>query len=261
MPVAALIAAGELFGVGENSIRVALTRLRAACRLERDERGRYRLGAGAEPVDRLVRSWRDIEERTRPWAGSWVGLHRAGLRRARGATRARTQRALRLMGFENLLPGMAVRPDNLRGGVEGVRETLADLGLGPALVFQLDDLDQASEARARGLWDGVELAAGYARSASELAESEERLAHAEEADAMVESFLLGGRMIRQLVFDPLLPEPIVPGEARRGLVVAMKRYDRAGRRAWAGFMKRVGSPHAGAPADTRGARAAAGLAS
>ena len=48
MPVRALVAAGRSFGIAENSIRVALTRLHAAGTVERDERGRYRLGARAE---------------------------------------------------------------------------------------------------------------------------------------------------------------------------------------------------------------------
>ena len=51
---------------------------------------------------------------------------------------------------------------------------------------------------------------------------------------MVESFLLGGRVIRQLVLDPLLPEPILPVGERDALAGAMRRYDRLGRACWAG---------------------------
>ena len=65
---------------------------------------------------------------------------------------------------------------------------------------------------------------------------------------MVESFLLGGRVIRELVLDPQLPEPLAPEAERRALVAAMRRYDRAGRRAWASFMSRLGAPHMSAPA-------------
>lgn len=65
---------------------------------------------------------------------------------------------------------------------------------------------------------------------------------------MVESFLLGGRVIRELVLDPLLPEPLAPEAERRALVSAMRRYDRAGRRAWASFMTRYGAPHVSSPA-------------
>ncbi len=42
-PVRALLEAAELFGIRENSLRVALVRLRAGGLVERDERGCYRL--------------------------------------------------------------------------------------------------------------------------------------------------------------------------------------------------------------------------
>jgi len=68
---------------------------------------------------------------------------------------------------------------------------------------------------------------------------------------MVESFKLGGRVIRELVGDPLLPEPLLPVAERRALVTALRRYDRAGRRIWASFMARYGAPHIELPADGR----------
>ena len=74
---------------------------------------------------------------------------------------------------------------------------------------------------------------------------------------MQESFLLGGRVIRELVSDPLLPDALAPAAERRGLVAAMRRYDRIGRRLWAGFMARHGAPHAALPADGLAAAASA----
>jgi len=62
------------------------------------------------------------------------------------------------------------------------------------------------------------------------------------ADALVESFLLGGRAIRTLALDPLLPEALVPSAERRALVEAMQRYDRVGRRLWAEFTPATSSP-------------------
>ena len=50
MPVAALVEAGGLFGIAENNVRVALTRMRSSGQVERDARGRYRLGAAAGPA-------------------------------------------------------------------------------------------------------------------------------------------------------------------------------------------------------------------
>ena len=47
---------------------------------------------------------------------------------------------------------------------------------------------------------------------------------------------MGGAAIRQIVLDPLLPEPIVVAKDRAALLDAMLRYDRIGRRIWAGWL-------------------------
>jgi phenylacetic acid degradation operon negative regulatory protein len=244
MPVGALVAAGGLFGIPENAMRVAVTRLLAADALARDERGRYRLGTAAAPVDERVASWRRLEERLVRWNGGWLAVQRAGLARGAGA------RALRLLGFAAFSRELALRPDNLRGGLEAVRAELRALGLPPgAPVFALHGFDAETQARACGLWDAAALRARYVRSRLALEKSEARLARAREEDAMAESFLLGGRVIRELVSDPLLPEPLASAAERRALATVMRRYARIARRLWAGFMARHGAPHAALPAD------------
>jgi len=258
MPVGALVAAGALFAIPGNGLRVALTRLLASEAVVRDERGRYRLGPSAAALNERVVSWRRLEERVRRWEGGWIGVHLGGLARGRGGTAAAAERPLRLLGFARLAPDLALRPDNLKGGVAAVREELCALGLdAAALVFALAELDAASEARARGLWDAAALRHGYARSRRELAAGEARLPRLAEGAAMLESFQLGGRVIRQLVHDPLLPEPLVPAEERRAVVAALRRYDRAGRRAWAAFLARHGAPHVALTLPTDGALAVA----
>ncbi len=253
MPVGALVAAGEHFGLSENAVRVALARLFAAGRVERDERGRYRLGSAAAPVAERVRGWRSAEAPTRRWSGGWLAVHPTRPP-GRGRARREHERALRLLGFRGLEPGLRLRPDNLRAALPELRETLAALGLGPgALVFELRDLDARAEARARGLWEVAALRAGYRRSLEELAASERRLGTLSEARAMVESFRVGGRVIRQLVLDPLLPDEILPGGERAALVDALRRYDRAGRDCWAGFLRRFDVLSHDTPADTHGA--------
>jgi phenylacetic acid degradation operon negative regulatory protein len=252
MPVRALVGAAELFGIAENSVRVALARLLATGLVERDERGQYRLGSGAGAVRDQVASWRRTEEQVQPWTGGWIGACTAGLSRAERGRLRRGTRALRLLGLRELLPGLAVRPDNLVGGVPAVRERLVRLGLAPdALVARLDDLDAASETRARRLWDADRLVAGYRRTRAELERSERRLARLAPAAAMAESFLLGGSAIRGIVFDPLLPEPLVPAGERAALVEAMRRYDRAGRATWAAFLRTAGMAAVRVPAEPR----------
>jgi phenylacetic acid degradation operon negative regulatory protein len=145
-----------------------------------------------------------------------------------------------------------VRPDNLRGGVAAARDALLALGLGPEDgVARLDGLDAATQRRTRRLWDAAALRAGYRRALDELARSERRLGRLRPDEAMVESFLLGGRVIRQLVLDPLLPEEILGSADRSRLLAAMHRYDALGRACWAPFLARFDVPHRAAPADTR----------
>jgi len=251
MPVRALVEAGAIFGLAENSVRVALTRLCAQGRVERDERGRYRQGRGVAAVSDEIRSWRRLDERVVAWRGGWIAVQPAAV--GRGAARARSEQAMRLLGFRPLTEALRVRPDNLAGGIDEARERLASLGLAPgSLVAGLSDLDRATEARARGLWEPEELADAQRAGRRALAESRARLAAAPVEEAMAETFLLGGEMIRRLVLDPLLPGEIAPTDARDALLDAMNDYDAFGRACWSAFMERHEAPHRrGTPADLR----------
>jgi phenylacetic acid degradation operon negative regulatory protein len=259
-PVGALVTAASLFDIAENSLRVALTRLCAEGRVERDARGRYRLGREAAALNEEIRSWRRAEERLVPWSGGWVGVHTAGVGRTSARRRAAHDRALRFGGLRGLAPGLFVRPDNLAGGVAGVRTRLAALGLeAPALVFSLAALDAEAERRARSLWDGAALVRAYRATIQALERSGRRLPRLPRGQAMAESFRLGGAAIRQVVLDPLLPEPIVAVRERHALVEAIRRYDRLGRRVWAGWLG-ADEPEPGQlPTDGRGTGETAAL--
>jgi phenylacetic acid degradation operon negative regulatory protein len=260
MPIAALVEAAVPFGIAGNALRVAVARLVAAGRIVRDERGRYLLGERAVPVGRRVRSWRDLARRTRPWRGDWLGVVPARVDRT--AYRQR-DKALRLLGFASFVPGLWVRPDNLTVRAAELRVELIALGLpGADLVVGLHDFDPVSERRARGLWDVPALRRGYRRSLADVEASAVRLGKLAPTRAMAESFLLGGRVVRELVLDPLLPDEICPGDERRALVERLREYDRAGRLVWAALMERWGLPFRRAPVDARAdedrGRAAAG---
>jgi len=252
MPVAALVEAGQIFGLADNNVRVALARLLAAGSIERDARGCYRLGPTAVPVREQVVSWRHIDQRIRTWEpGRWLVVDTGTVQGSAGA-RKRRERALRFLGFAELRPGLAVRPANLRESPEQTGAQLLALGLeSDALVGVLTHLSPDIEVRAAGLWDADALADGYRSSKSALASSEQQLPQLGEGEAMVESFVLGGRVMRQLIFDPLLPEPIVPAAERSALVAALRHYDRLGRACWARFLGRHDVPSLRTPADTR----------
>ncbi|MEN8183506.1 MAG: PaaX family transcriptional regulator [Myxococcota bacterium] len=236
VPVGALVRAGAIFGLGENSLRVALARLRARGLVESDERGLYRLGAAAHAVNQQVRSWRTVEDAVCPWDGSWVAVEPGELLRGDRAAVRRREGALRLLGFRAWAGRLALRPNNLLGGVEAARERLDALGVGPrALVFRLSELDAVAEGAARALWHARALEAGYEAMRARLETSAARLPTLSRKARMAESFRLGGEAVRQIVLDPLLPAPIVAAEKRGALVEAMRRYDRLGRRMWRGW--------------------------
>jgi phenylacetic acid degradation operon negative regulatory protein len=225
-----------LFGVRENSVRVALVRLAAAGMIEAAGRGSYRLGPQAEGLAGDVAHWRSSEQRVRAWKSDWIAVHLGGMRRSdRVAQRAR-DRALALLGLRELDPSLFVRPDNLAGGVAGVRERLCKLGLdAEAPVFVARQFDEAREQRARKLWDGKALTRTYRETRRKM---ENWLAHADQLEADVaarESYLVGHDAIRQLVFDPLLPEPLVDVQERHAFVEAVLRFDRAGHAIWQGL--------------------------
>jgi len=240
MPVRALVEAGALFGFEENNVRVSLSKLHAAGRVARDERGSYRLGDAAAGLADELRGWRNLEREHRAWRGQWVGAHLPRL--GRGRERRLRERALAVLGFRELEAGLHLRPDNLVGGVEGLRERFAAIApLGdPPRVFGVRDLDAAADARARALWDTKGLLADYEALADSLDESLERLPGLSEEQARVETFRVGGRVVRKLVVDPRLPAPILDPEPRRALVAATRAYDEVGRRAWAPFLAEHG---------------------
>lgn len=252
MPVRALVEAGALFGLAENGVRVALARLLARGLVERDDPGRYRLAASAAPVSRRVGGWSSADTRAQRWNGAWIGAWVGGLAKSDRAARRRDARALAFLGFAELDSGLFVRPDNLRG-VADARAGLHELGLDPAArVFAMSELDAKTDARARRLWDGPALVREQREARSEIERSTARLPRLRREAAMVETFLVGGRAIRQIALDPCLPEAIAPEAERRALIAAMREYDRAGRARWSEFMQAHEAPHRSTPVNLAG---------
>lgn len=278
LPARTAVAACALFGLRENSVRVALVRLAAAGLVEPAGRGSYRLGPRATGLATEVAPWRSSAARLEAWQGGWIAVHTApgapasaacrgtpkddrtatagGARAATaGGTRAATpggtgapspgsaraarrtrERALRLLGLRELDRGLHLRPDNLAGSAAAVRERLVRLGLdGDAAVFVARDLDPAREQRARALWDGAALNRAYRATRQRLERWLARAGRLPLADAARESFTLGHDAIHQLVFDPLLPAPLVDADVRQRFIDAVVRFDAAGQTIWKRF--------------------------
>lgn len=241
VPVGVLVEVGAVFDITGNSTRVTLARLLARGLIARDERGRYRLAEAGQAIRRHVAQWTHLESRVAPWGGGWVGACTSALPKVRKPAARRRARALDFLGFRALAPGLWLRPDNL-GGVEAVRTRVQALGLDVAApVFAAAELGP-DEDRARGLWDRTEADAGYLQLVERLDAALARLDDLPQADAMVETFVLGGAVLHALAFDPLLPEELADSSARTALVSSMRTYERRGRLLWSRFMADRGAP-------------------
>ena len=234
------ILACSLFRISENSLRVTLARLSAAGLIEMVGRGAYRLGPAARDLAGEVATWRSAETRLRPWRGGYIVVHSGALGRSDRMALQRCERALQMQGFRPFERGLHIRPNNIEPHIDDVRERLYKLGLDrEAAVFLADGLDPAREARVHQLWDGAALTQTYRQLRVQL---EDWLAGANglalEAAAR-ESFFLGGSAIRQLVFDPLLPEPFIDAAERHAFIQTVHRFDEAGRAIWNRFFASI----------------------
>ncbi|MET0591304.1 MAG: PaaX family transcriptional regulator C-terminal domain-containing protein [Polyangiaceae bacterium] len=231
------VAGCALFGIAENSARVALVRLVDEAMIEAIGRGAYSLGPKAANLAADVATWRNAEQRVRTWRGDWLAVHTAGLKRAdRAALRGR-ERAMGLLGLRELEKDLFLRPNNLAGGADAARERLHKLDADfEAPVFVLRDLDPRREKRAQTLWNSRELNAAYAATRRKL---EDWVVRAERLDVPIaarESYVLGDKAIRQIIFDPLLPEPLVDVDERKAFHEMAVRFDRMGHAIWQAFL-------------------------
>ncbi len=237
LPVRSLVQAASVFDIAENSVRVAIVRLRAEGLLESPGRGEYRLGPSAQVVNEKIHGWRTVSARVGDWDGSWAGAFTADLSRTDRPALRRRSRALRFLGFEELKTGLFLRPNNLTLGIEGIRTELAALGLDPeASVFRMDELNPDQERQARALWDSPALEQTYSKLHGDLSVSLNRLEELPLNDSVREAFLLGREGIRHVVLDPLLPEPLVDEDKRSSMVNILQSYCDKGLNLWARFL-------------------------
>jgi phenylacetic acid degradation operon negative regulatory protein len=238
LPVRSLVQAASVFDIAENSVRVAIVRLRAEGLLESPGRGEYRLGPSAQVVNDKIHGWRTVSSRVGDWDGSWAAVFTADLSRTDRPALRRRLRALRFLGFEELRPGLFLRPNNLTPGIDGIRDELTALGLDTdASVFRIEELNTDQERRARTLWDSPTLEETYSKLYGELTVSMKRLEELPLNDSVREVFLLGREGIRHVVLDPLLPEPLVDEDKRSSMVNVLQSYCDLGLNLWARFLE------------------------
>jgi len=232
LTAAQLVRGTALLGIAENNLRVALNRLVAAGTLEQPRRGIYRLGAPTAAVTRRVTSWRDFERAVRPWSGAWIAIDLGGVSRTDRPTLVRSERAQRLLGFRLLTRTLAIRPDNIEP-IGELRERARELDLAPgALMYVASELPADVDARARTLWDADKLTIAYRRANAAITRWLAEIGKRSLLDGARDAFFFGSDLLRQIIFDPRLPEPLVDVAQRRAMVDGMIKVDDVGRDLW-----------------------------
>ncbi len=227
------VRAAALFGISESNARITLLRLSAEGLITAEERGVYRLSEQAHELADAVALWRGAERRIKPWRGGYLALHRVVAAAPSAKLLRQRQRALDLHGFAPLEPQLYIRPDNRKEPAAELAQRLAKLGLEPnAQLLQVSNIVGRTEADLAALWDAAALNRSYAQLRQQLETWMQRAPRLAPEQAMRESFLLGSKAIRAVLFDPLLPEAWLDAAARKAFFQAVAEYDANGRKIW-----------------------------
>jgi len=188
LPVSALVDAGELFGITESTLRVALTRMVANGDLERAD-GSYRLSARL--LERQRRQDVALDPPVRAWDGTWEMVVVTSAGRS-AADRAELRSTLADLRLAELREGTWLRPANLHRAlpawpddlISSFTATPADDPVAlAARLWRLDDWNSTG----RHLLDAVTTAeTGAARLA------------------------VAAAVVRHLRTDPALPADLLP---------------------------------------------------
>ncbi|GAA4239657.1 PaaX family transcriptional regulator C-terminal domain-containing protein [Actinomadura meridiana] len=193
LPARYLVRVGELFGIAEGTVRVALSRMVNAGDVVQAG------GAYALTEHLLRRQARQDEGRlppTIPWDGTWeIAVITAERRPA--ADRAALRQAMSALRLAELREGTWLRPANLtRHRGAGERPEIVER----QCTFLRGYPEGAPAALAADLWDlGGWMARAHALRAAMAA-----------ATGVAERFALAAAVLRHLVNDPLLPPDLLP---------------------------------------------------
>jgi phenylacetic acid degradation operon negative regulatory protein len=233
LPVAALCRAASIMGIGEQTLRVALTRLVQQGKITARSRAVYTWNPGGHGLFQDVRNWLYKERQMAPWTGGWIGVLDSDMTRTDRATLRGHFKALELRGFKLLRNDLSLRPDNIEGGVQQVREELIALGLSPiATVIGVTSLTSEDERHAKGLWDIQSLDRSYSECLHRLEASLQATPSMSLEQAAAHTLIEGRRIIREIILDPLLPDEMFDSAKRHQLIENMTAYQGQARAIW-----------------------------
>ncbi|WP_109441820.1 PaaX family transcriptional regulator [Acinetobacter haemolyticus] len=229
-----MILAAKLFGLSENGVRVAVTRLASEGVIVTAERGVYQLSDQSHEWANVMlnRSTKGLKE-TKPWNQHYLCVFTGMLGRVDRTALKRRERALKHFGFRELELGVFVRPDNLVLSLEEILTQMKSIGLeSEAKMCYVSSFDQITESKIKELWSTETLNKNYEKYSYIIQHWLTRLPALGLEDAARESLLLGRQTISLLMNDPLLPETFVNVEARNQFACDVKKLDEVGQLLW-----------------------------
>ncbi len=229
---AALVAIMAEFGVSEDAVRAALSRLCRDGRLERVKDGRrtaYRLSPDARATAEQ-RGRRLVRYGTEPvtWDGVWTCVA-FSVPEADRHLRSSFRNRLRSLGMGPLFDGFWISPHPI---LDAVGTALDDLGISSATVLRATEIPRDGGVAAVDAWDLQELRAGFDDLTATLDALQGQVDRGAlgVAEALIVRTDLMARWRMLARSDPRLPDALLPDDwplaAARGRFVAV--YDALG---------------------------------
>lgn len=244
LDITAAIQAGAVFDISPNNIRVAINRLQSSGLIEPITRGAYQLSIQGSVLRDEVSSWRTVENLTQPWDGGWIAALTTTMNKSNRTVLRNSQRAFALVGMQELHAGLYIRPNNLQNGLSHIQKKLLSLQCDPnILVFNAQNFDELYTQKATQLWDTVQMQKNYLEQIHILNESLNNIKAMQLKDAARETYLLGDHAIKKMIFDPLLPTPLISVESRIQFRQALIEYDKAGHQVWNALLQGQDTVH------------------
>lgn len=229
LPVRLLINTAAIFDISENALRVNLNRLIKRDVIAQDSRGYYQVSETTSPLRNWVSSWRDGEQRVKPWESQWLSLQLSSALKPKASEQI--ERAAYRLGFRQFWESCWVRPDNLRVSTRDLRQLIVQLsGQNDFLLMGVTHFECQDDPSQ--LWPIARLEQDYQRQIDVLNVSLAKLKSVDLSTKFRDSFILGGDCIHTLAIDPLLPPEMINTELRESLTQLMHRYDRVCRPFW-----------------------------
>jgi phenylacetic acid degradation operon negative regulatory protein len=220
-----LVRTGELFGIAEGTVRVAISRMLAAGELVADD-GHYRLAGHL--LTRQARQHLSRTGTTRAWRGKWrIAVVVAEGRSA--SDRSELRSAMTALRLAERREGVWLRPDNLAPGPADAEAVVAR----QCRLFQGSPITDATDTSlAQELWD----IDGWAATARRLRAALDQLIgdlEGHDISALSPAFVVSAAALRHFQADPLLPPALLPDDwPGAALRHDYERYDRAFKALW-----------------------------